>query len=96
MNENVKKVYDLEQRTFLFTKKVMEYIKELPKGITNSEIGKQLMRSSSSIGANYIEANESLSKKDFIMLLYLLIVSIFHEFVFNLNNLFFSQILGVN
>jgi len=51
----------------LFTKKVIEYIKELPKGMTNYEIGKQLMRSAASVGANYIEANESLSKKDFVM-----------------------------
>ena len=33
----------------------------------DAEIGKQLMRSCSSVGANYIEANESLSKKDFLM-----------------------------
>ena len=34
---------------------------------TNSEISRQLVRSAGSVGANYIEANESLSKKDFIM-----------------------------
>jgi four helix bundle protein len=67
MNENTKKVYDLERRTFVFTKNVIEYIKELPKGMTNYEIGKQLMRSAASVGANYIEANEALSKKDFVM-----------------------------
>jgi len=39
----------------------------LLKGIAYSEIGKQLVRSTGSVGANYIEANESLSKKDFIM-----------------------------
>jgi len=39
----------------------------LPYSISNSEDGKQLVRSSGSIGANYIEANESLSKKDFVM-----------------------------
>jgi four helix bundle protein len=67
MDEKIKKVYDLERRTFLFTKKVIEYIKELPRGMTNSEISKQLMRSAASIGANYIEANEALSRKDFLM-----------------------------
>ena len=39
----------------------------MPKSIINQEILKQLVRSSSSIGANYIEANEALSKKDFMM-----------------------------
>ncbi|MCL5436102.1 MAG: four helix bundle protein [Patescibacteria group bacterium] len=43
------------------------YILKLPKTITNIEHGKQLVRSGSSVGANYIEANESLSKKDFIL-----------------------------
>ena len=46
---------------------MIEYVRKLPKGITYSEIGKQLIRSAGSVGANYIEANESLSKKDFIM-----------------------------
>jgi four helix bundle protein len=65
-SENDKK-YDLEERTFVFAKKVIEYVRNLPKGIAYSEIGKQLVRSAGSVGANYIEANESLSKKDFIM-----------------------------
>ena len=37
------------------------------KTLGNIEDGKQLVRSSGSVGANYIEANEALSKKDFIM-----------------------------
>ncbi|OHA74472.1 MAG: four helix bundle protein, partial [Candidatus Wildermuthbacteria bacterium RIFCSPLOWO2_01_FULL_48_29] len=41
--------------------------KKLTKTISNIEDGKQLIRSSGSVGANYIEANESLSKKDFVM-----------------------------
>ena len=41
-------------------------MRKLPKSISNIEDGKQLVRSSGSIGANYIEANESLSKKDFV------------------------------
>ena len=59
--------YDLEERTFTFTKNVIEYVRNLPKGVVYSEIGRQLVRSAGSVGANYIEANESLSKKDFIM-----------------------------
>jgi len=61
------KRYDLEDRTFKFAKRVIEYVRALPKTITNIEISKQLTRSSGSVGANYIEANEALSKKDFIM-----------------------------
>ncbi len=60
------KQYDLEERTFQFAKKVREFIKKLPKSISNFEDSSQLIRSSGSVGANYIEANESLSKKDFI------------------------------
>jgi len=61
------KQYDLEERTFEFAKKVRSFVKNLPKTIGNIEDGKQLIRSSGSIGANYIEANEALSKKDFAM-----------------------------
>ncbi|MEO0126786.1 MAG: four helix bundle protein [candidate division WOR-3 bacterium] len=60
------KQYDLEERTYLFAKKVNEYVSRLPKTISNIENGKQLVKSSGSVGANY-EANESLSKKDFCM-----------------------------
>ncbi|NIO86643.1 MAG: four helix bundle protein [Candidatus Aminicenantes bacterium] len=59
--------YDLEERTFEFAKSVREFVKKLPRTIANIEDGKQLIRSSGSVGANYIEANEALSKKDFIM-----------------------------
>jgi len=59
------KPYDLEDRTLLFAKNVRLLIKHLPRSVTNFEDGKQLARSSGSVGANYIEANESLSKKDF-------------------------------
>ena len=61
------KHYDLEDRTFQFAKRCRDFIKKLPKIITNIEYGKQLARASGSQAANYIEANEALSKKDFIM-----------------------------
>ena len=61
------KRYDLEDRTLIFSKKVIELISGLVKTLTNIEISKQLVRSAGSVGANYIEANESLSKKDFVM-----------------------------
>ena len=61
------KLYDLEERTLDYAKKVRVFVKKLPKTISNVEDARQLIRSSGSVGANYIEANESLSKKDFIM-----------------------------
>ena len=62
----MKKYYDLEERTFQFAKNVRLFIKSLIKTAGNIEDMKQVIRSSGSIGANYIEANESLSKKDFV------------------------------
>ena len=65
MDDQNEKRYDLEERTFLFAKNVRALVKKLPKTIINIEDGKQLVKASGSVGANYIEANESLSKKDF-------------------------------
>lgn len=67
MEENGKKKYDLEDRTLKFAKDVRNFVRLLPKSVANTEDIKQLVRSSGSIGANYIEANECLGKKDFIM-----------------------------
>ncbi len=61
------KRYDLEDRTLAFAKAVRTLVKKIPRTISNIEDGKQLVRSSGSVGANYIEANEALSKKDFKM-----------------------------
>lgn len=60
------KKYDLEERTLGFAKKVSLFCTTLPRTISNLEYQKQLIRSGSSIGANYIEANEALGKKDFL------------------------------
>ncbi len=65
-NSNSGRVYDLEERTFLFAKNVSLYCKKLPKTISNREYVKQLIRASGSVGANYIESNEALSDKDFV------------------------------
>jgi len=61
------KPYDLEDRTFVFAKSARAFVRKLRKTIANIEDGRQLIRASGSVGANYIEANESLSKKDFTM-----------------------------
>lgn len=61
------KQYDLENRTFEFAKDIALYVKQLPRNVSNSEYTKQAVDASGSVGANYIEANEALSKKDFMM-----------------------------
>ena len=60
----MEKPYDLEERTYLFARDCRLYIQKLPKTVSNIEDGRQLVRSSGSIGANYIEANEKLGDKD--------------------------------
>ena len=57
------KQYDLEERTARFAERCRDFIGKLPKNTANFEYAKQLIRSSGSQAANYIEANESLSKK---------------------------------
>lgn len=61
------KVYDLEERTFNFAKECAFYCRKIPRTSTNLIYASQLIRSSGSTGANYIEANEALGKKDFMM-----------------------------
>ncbi|MCS6806080.1 MAG: four helix bundle protein [Blastocatellia bacterium] len=57
----------MEERTYEFAQRVREFVKRLPKTLSNIEDVKQLVRASGSVGANYIEANEALSRKDFVM-----------------------------
>ena len=57
----------MEERTLRFAKNVRAFVKKLPKTISNLEDSKQLVKASGSVGGNYIEANEALSKKDFVM-----------------------------
>lgn len=61
------KRYDLEERTLNFAKRVIVFVNKLSRTMSNIEVTKQLVRSSTSVGANYIEANESLGRKDFVM-----------------------------
>jgi four helix bundle protein len=61
------KPYDLEERTSKFAKDIITLVNNCPKTIVNIELMKQLIRSSGSVGANYIEAREALSKKDFAL-----------------------------
>ena len=59
--------YDLEERTLEFARRIRSLTKKLPRTICNLEDIRQIVRSSGSVGANYIEANEALGKKDFRM-----------------------------
>ena len=61
------KRYDLEERTLMFATTVRAFVKALPRSVSNQEDARQVVRASGSVGANYIEANEALSKKDFLM-----------------------------
>ncbi|MBY0435913.1 MAG: four helix bundle protein [Cyclobacteriaceae bacterium] len=62
-----KNKYDLEERTAIFAERVRDFCLKLPKNAANAEYVRQLIRSGSSPGANYIEANESIGDKDFKM-----------------------------
>ena len=66
MEESTKR-HDLEDRTFRFAESVRAFVKQLPRTISNTEDVRQLVRASGSVAANWIEADEALSKKDFLM-----------------------------
>ncbi len=61
-----KNKYDLEERTYKYADTVRQLMKKVPWSMANHEDGKQLIRASGSVAANYIEANNSLSKKEFV------------------------------
>jgi len=58
--------YALDERTLDFAKKIICLNKALPKNTANIELIRQLIRAGTSVGANYREANDALSKKDFV------------------------------
>ena len=57
--------FDLEERTETFARNVRALVRILPRTLSNREDAKQLIRSSGSVGANYLEANDALDDKDF-------------------------------
>jgi len=65
--EDGAKPRDLEDRTFRFAESVRSFVKQLPRTISNFEDVRQLVRASGSVAANWIEADEALSKKDFLL-----------------------------
>ena len=61
------KKFDLEDRTFQFARRVRALCKTVPATLSNREDVRQLVKASGSVGANYIEANNALGKKDFLL-----------------------------
>lgn len=61
------KKYDLEERTLKFGKAIVALVNKLPRNTVNMTLCSQVLRSGTSIGANYREANGSLGNKDFLM-----------------------------
>jgi four helix bundle protein len=57
--------FDLEERTAVFGEAVIRFVKKIPRGPENNRLIDQLVGCGTSVGANYCEANEGLSKKDF-------------------------------
>lgn len=64
-NINTKKKYDLAERTALFGEQIIEFAKSLPDTFMTRPLVSQIIRSGTSIGANYMEADSAESKKDF-------------------------------
>lgn len=57
--------FDLEERTALFGERIIRFCKKIPTSPTNNSLISQLVRSGTSVGANYCEADDSVSKKEF-------------------------------
>lgn len=58
--------FDLEERTYQFALRVRRFLKKLPRTVCNEIDGRQLIRSSGSVGANYVEANDHVGDRDFL------------------------------
>ena len=69
-NENKdKKVYDLEERTAKFGEAIIAFAKQLPQNSITLPLIGQIVRAGTSIGANYCEADNAVSKKEFFFAL---------------------------
>jgi len=65
-DEKSKQKFDLEERTIKFSEQVIGFVKRLPQDVITKPLISQLVRAATSIGANYSEAEEANSKKDFV------------------------------
>ena len=66
MNQTTEKKYDLEERTGMFGESVINFAKKIPETAVTKSLISQLVRSATSVGANYCEANDASTKKDFV------------------------------
>ena len=62
-------IYDLEERTAKFGEAVIEFLKQVPLGPRTNRLVDQLTGCGTSIGANYVEADDAVSKKEFIKII---------------------------
>ena len=65
-NDRSKFKIEFKKRLYIFVLRLVKFIDKLPKNSVSDVMGKQLLRSGTSILANYIEANSASSRKDFI------------------------------
>ena len=65
-NKISKTKFDLEERTAKFAGEIIKFSQKIKKTLTTVPLISQLVRSGTSVGANYLEADDSESKKDFI------------------------------
>lgn len=65
VNPVKKRGFDLEERTAVFGEQVIRFCRALPKTVITEPLIRQIVRSSTSVGANYGEADDSISKKEF-------------------------------
>jgi four helix bundle protein len=63
---NERRVYDLEKRTALFGEAVIDFAKTIPQSPMTYRIIGQLVGARTSVGANYVEADDAVSKKEFL------------------------------
>ena len=63
---NEKRVYDLEERTARFGEAVIDFAKMIPQSAVTNRIISQLVAAGTSVGANYVEADDAVSKKEFL------------------------------
>jgi four helix bundle protein len=61
-----KPIYDLEERTARFGEAVIDFAKKIPRDPVTDRIVSQLVGAGTSVGANYVEADDSVSKKEFL------------------------------